>query len=70
MSLVASKTRLLAITRELGHHWEHARDYWKDAKAEEFDQKYMKELFNSVQNAVEVIEELDKLVSKVRKDCE
>ena len=59
-----------------GHHQgtagpvaEH-EGYWKDAKSQEFERRYMEELLASVDRAVTVIEQLDKLITKIRSDCE
>jgi hypothetical protein len=70
MSLSAQKSRLVAITKELSLKWDQTKDYWQDAKSLEFEKKYMEELLASVDKAVSVIEQLDRLVTKVRKDCE
>jgi hypothetical protein len=70
MSITANGTRLSTVTREISAQWQLTKDYWKDAKAEEFEHKYMDELITSVDMAVEVIEQLDKLVTKIKKDCE
>jgi len=66
----ASGNRLTAITRELWAQWQQTKDYWKDARCREFERKYMEELLGSVDRTVTVIEQLDKLITKVRKDCE
>ncbi len=66
----ASATRLEALTRELRLQWQQTRQYWDDAKSREFEQKYLQELFAGVDKAVAVIEQLDKLISKIKKDCE
>jgi hypothetical protein len=66
----ASGARLEALTKDLRLRWFQTKDYWTDAKCQEFDQKYMQELFAGVDRAVEVIEKLDHLMGKVRKDCE
>jgi hypothetical protein len=66
----ASGARLEALTKDLRLRWSQTRDYWTDAKCQEFDQKYMQELFGSVDKAVGVIDKLDKLIGKIRKDCE
>lgn len=50
--------------------WQHTREYWRDAKSTEFEHKYLDELFSSVDKAVGVIEQLDKLLNKIRRDCE
>ena len=43
---------------------------WQDRKSLEFQQKYMEELVGSVDKSVMVIEQLDKLMSRIKKDCE
>jgi hypothetical protein len=70
MSLRTNGTRLAMVTKELMTKWRETREYWKDAKSEEFEKKYMDELQASVDTAVIVIEKLDKIISKIRKDCE
>jgi hypothetical protein len=66
----ANGTRLAGITRELWLQWQQTKNYWKDAKSQEFEQKYLAELVASVDKTVAVIEQLDKLIMKVRNDCE
>jgi hypothetical protein len=66
----ASGNRLSGITKELRAQWQDTKTYWKDAKSLEFEHRYMEELLASVDRTVTVIEELDKLITKIRKDCE
>ena len=66
----ASGNRLAALTKELRSEWHNTKSYWKDAKSLEFEHRYMEELLASVDRAVTVIEQLDKLITKVRSDCE
>jgi hypothetical protein len=66
----SSGIKLSAITRELWAQWQQTKSCWKDARAQEFERKYLEELLSSVDRAVTSIEQLDKLVTKVRKDCE
>ena len=70
MSLSGSRSRLSAISRELWSRWEETRTYWRDAKADEFQRQYLEELMIRVDKTVTVIEKLDDLLAKVRKDCE
>jgi len=65
-----SSARLAGLTKELHAQWQDTKHYWKDAKSLEFEHKYMEELFASVDRAATVIEQLDKLLSKIRTDCE
>jgi hypothetical protein len=66
----ASGARLGAITKQLSVEWQQTKEYWADAKSLEFEQKYMQELISSVDKTVTVIDQLDKLLSKIRHDCE
>lgn len=70
MSLSASKTRLAGLTKELSVNWREAKESWRDAKAQEFEQNYLQELFDSVDAAVGVMDQLDKVLKKIRTDCE
>ena len=70
MRVSGAKSRLAAISKELSLRWAETRGYWKDAKAYEFDQRYMTELFAQVEKTVTVIEKLDDLLDRVRTDCE
>jgi hypothetical protein len=63
-------SKLAAITRELSNQWQQTKEYWRDAKSQEFERQYIQELFAGVDKAVAVIEELDKLATKIRNDCE
>ena len=64
------KNRLVSITKGLATRWDETRNYWKDAKSLEFEKSYMTELFANVDRTVIVLEKLDEILAKVRKDCE
>ena len=66
----ASSNRLSGITKELRAQWLDTKHYWKDAKSQEFERRFMEELLASVDRTVTVMEQLDKLLTKIRKDCE
>ena len=70
MSMSGSKNRLVALTKELSKRWEDTKNQWRDAKGQEFEQRYMAELFANVDATVTVMEKLNELLTKVRKDCE
>lgn len=70
MSLRASGNQLAALTKELFLQWDDTKSYWRDSKAEEFEKTYLEELQANVDNTSVVIEQLDKLISKIRRDCE
>ena len=66
----ASGARLEAITKDLRMRWQQTKDSWGDVKCQEFDHTYMQELFAAVDKTVAIIDKLDKLMTKIRKDCE
>jgi len=66
----SSGTRLNGITRELWGQWQQSKEFWKDSKSAEFEHKYLEDLVANVDKTVMVIEQLDKLISKIKRDCE
>jgi hypothetical protein len=70
MSINASAGRIAALTRDLETKWHQTRDLWTDQRSREFEQKYIQELVSSVNSMVACAVELDKILSKVRRDCE
>ena len=66
----ASGSRLAALTKELRAQWYQTKEYWADAKTQEFEQRFLAELFAGVDKSVTVIEQLDKLLAHIRHDCE
>lgn len=70
MNLTGNKGRLGGLTREINLRWEETKNYWRDAKSDEFERKYMVELGASVNRTLLIVEKLDELLKKVRSDCE
>ena len=68
--MMASGNRLSGITKELRAHWLDTKTYWKDSKSQEFEHRYMEELLASVDRTVTVIDQLEKLLTKIKTDCE
>jgi hypothetical protein len=63
-------SRLAMVTKDLLLQWQQTRESWTDVKSLEFERKYLEELKAGVDNAVTIIEQLDNLLTKIRKDCE
>jgi len=70
MSDSASGTQLAAITRELLARWRQTREHWMDSKAREFEERYILELESTVNSAVSNIANLERIIRKLRDDCE
>lgn len=70
MTASGIKNRLMSLTKTVAARWDETKNYWKDTKCQEFEQRYMDELFATVDKTVTVLEKLDEVLAKVRKDCE
>ena len=70
MSLAGSKSRLSGITKELWLQWHDTKNYWRDAKSEEFERQHLSELFLGIDRTISTLDKLDELLAKLRKDCE
>jgi hypothetical protein len=70
MNLSGNKGRLVGLTREISLRWTETKEHWRDARAEEFDRRFMQELNASVNRTVLIIEKLDDVLKKVRSECE
>jgi len=70
MKTSESGARLAALTKELLNRWQQTRECWMDAKAREFDERYMLELESMVKSATTGIANLERVIRKVRNDCE
>lgn len=66
----ANGSRLFAVTKELWVQWQRTREHWRDAKSLEFQHQYLEELMSSVDKTVTVIDQIDKLITKIKRDCE
>ena len=62
--------KLSALSKALAVKWDETKNQWRDEKSAEFERQYIEELLNGVDKAVMVMEQLDKLLAKVRHDCE
>ncbi len=70
MSVSASRSRLGALTRDLLCQWQQTQEHWRDDKSRQFDRDYMDELNRGVNRAVRELESLEKILTKIRIDCE
>ncbi len=70
MSLNHSKGRLMGLSRDLLRIWRETRESWRDEKGREFDTLYMQPMFDAVDHAAKAIDDLDKVLKKLKDDCE
>lgn len=70
MNLSGNKSRLVGATKEISLRWAQTREHWRDAKSQEFDQKYMQELVARVARAATSMDKLGEVLTKIETDCE
>lgn len=70
MNLSGNKARLTGLTREISLKWADTKNYWQDAKSQEFESRHMVELLANVDRTLLITEKLEALLRKVRSDCE
>ena len=66
----ASQNRLMGLTKELRAEWENTKQFWNDAKSRELEKQYLDNLFADVQLAITHIDTLERILTKLRADCE
>ena len=70
MSTGAHAARLVALTKDLMDRWRQTRDVWRDAKAREFEDHYLRPLEEAIHSAANSIEQAESVLRKIRSDCE
>jgi hypothetical protein len=70
MSTKGSAANLVEAVKVLSNQWQLTLDYWHDVKSQEFERTYLAELPGHVSRVTAVMDEIDKLLKKVRNDCE
>jgi hypothetical protein len=70
MTISSNGKLLLAATRELMLKWNDTKESWQDMKNREFEQKYLNDLLTAADRAGAVFDDLNKLMEKVRSECE
>jgi hypothetical protein len=70
MSTSVNGARLAALSKDLLGHWRQTREQWPDHKAREFEDRFISELESAVNSALSGIADLERIISKVRSDCE
>jgi hypothetical protein len=60
----------MGLTKELCVNWDHAKQYWNDAKSQEFEKRFLNEVLGGVQRTIADIDALERVLNKVRSDCE
>jgi hypothetical protein len=68
--MTGSSNRLMGLTKELRAEWDRTKQYWNDAKSAEFERRFLGDLLADVNQAVNNIDALERILKKIRDDCE
>ncbi len=69
MSMAVSRARLRAAMKNLLVQWDLARTQWDDPVSREFESKYLRTLEPKALRAVNAMEKMEAVLSRVRADC-
>lgn len=69
-SIKGSAGKLTRLTKELSAKWGETKYYWNDSRSAAFEKEFLEELPSEVNTAVKIMEELNKVLTKIRRDCE
>jgi hypothetical protein len=70
MSAKESAANLVQALKELNLKWGETKSHWHDIKSQQFERDYLAELPDHVQRTMNVMQQLDLLLKKVKSDCE
>jgi hypothetical protein len=64
-----AEANLEAALQNLEIAWLEVRGYWRDEKAVEFEDRFLKELPSRATQAISVMGDLEKVLKKAKQDC-
>ena len=70
MNVSSNGKMIVALTRQLTVAWAETRASWRDSKSAEFEERFLNDLISTVDRAAPVFDDLEKLLSRARNDCE
>jgi len=70
MNLSGNKAQITGSTKELLVRWSETKNFWRDGKTQEFEEKYILELTARVAKTITIIDKLDEVLQKVHHDCD
>ena len=70
MSVKSTRGTINKAVRDLNVSWQQCKNYWTDVKSKEFEEKYITPLPDAVTATSSIIDEIDKILTKIKRDCE
>lgn len=69
MSLKTSSAKLNGALKSFRGAWQQARRDWRDAKAADFEKKYVLLMESCVKSALAGMDHMDAVLDRARRDC-
>ena len=70
MSVRNSASNLARAAKDLAAEWEETREHWRDEKSRQFADEYLGDLPDRITQAIAAMGEIERILRKVRDDCE
>ena len=70
MNISSNGKTVVVLTRQLAVAWEETRQHWHDGKSEEFEKRFVDELISTVDRVAPVFDELQRVLNRIRNECE
>ncbi|MDA7605536.1 hypothetical protein OAK04_00050 [Verrucomicrobia bacterium] len=70
MSVKSTRGTINKAVRDLNVNWQQCKNHWNDVKSKEFEEKYIVPLPDAVTATSSIIDEIDKVLNKIKRDCE
>ena len=70
MNVSSSRGLLVRSSRDLVEAWRETERYWRDARASQFDREFISPIPKTVASAATVIQDIDAILNRIRRDCE
>jgi hypothetical protein len=70
MSVGSERARLVGVMRTVVREWDHVRQDWCDERSRAFGEQYIDAFREGIDRVLPRLEELERVMRKVRTDCE
>lgn len=70
MSLVEARGQLTKAFRDLTNRWMQVRGDWNDARAQYFEEQYLRPLEIEIRKATAAMDHMNVVLNKITQDCE
>ena len=70
MNVGANGKAILATSRQLMRDWNETKETWRDDQAAHLEETYLANLWTTIDRTAPLFEQLDRVLTKIKADCE